>query len=115
MVNTQKRKSPLRASHKSRTIGRPSDSIVKCGRRHGLVRGARGGRGAGPRGLPQRRLGADGFGDRGRLCGKQSSSVLQFEVCCGLREVFLSQYGREYPSEIVSEFGPKTWPRCRET
>ena len=37
--------------------------------------------------------------------------VLQFGVCRGLREVFLSQYGRGYPSEIVSEFEPKPGPR----
>ena len=30
------------------------------------------------------------------------------------REALLSGYGRVYPSEIVSEFGPKTWPRCRD-
>ena len=40
--------------------------------------------------------------------------VLQFGVCRGLREVFLSQYGRGYPSEIVSEFEPKPGPRCRD-
>ena len=34
--------------------------------------------------------------------------VLQFWVCRGSREVFLSQYGRVYPSEVVSEFEPKT-------
>ena len=39
------------------------------------------------------------------MCGNQSSSALQFEVCRGLR---LSQLGRLYLSEIVSEFGPKT-------
>ena len=32
--------------------------------------------------------------------------VLQFEVCCGLGEVFLSILGRGYLSEIVAEFGP---------
>ena len=32
----------------------------------------------------------------------------------GLREVFLSQYGRVCRSEVVSEFGPKPGPRCRD-
>ena len=43
------------------------------------------------------------------LCG--SSSALQFVVCRGLSEVLLAPLGRVYLSEIVSEFGPKTWPR----
>ena len=34
--------------------------------------------------------------------------VLQSGVSRGLREVLLSGYGRVYPSEIVSEFEPKT-------
>ena len=34
--------------------------------------------------------------------------VLQFGVCRGSREVFLSLLGRVYPSEVVAEFGPKT-------
>ena len=34
--------------------------------------------------------------------------VLQFVVCWGLREVFLSLYGRGYRSERVSEFELKT-------
>ena len=34
--------------------------------------------------------------------------VLQFWVCCGRSEVLLSILGRGYPSEVVSEFGPKT-------
>ena len=33
--------------------------------------------------------------------------VLQFEVCRGRREVFLSQYGRVHRSGIVSEFGSR--------
>ena len=37
------------------------------------------------------------------MCGNQSSSALQSEVCRGLREVLLSGYGRAYPSEIVSD------------
>ena len=37
--------------------------------------------------------------------------VLQFEVCWGLGEVFLSILGRVYLSEIVSEFGPRRGPR----
>ena len=37
--------------------------------------------------------------------------VLQFEVCWGLGEVFLSILGRVYLSEIVSEFGPLRGPR----
>ena len=40
--------------------------------------------------------------------------VLQFEVCRGRSEVLLSGYGRVYLSEIVSGFGPKTWPRCQD-
>ena len=39
------------------------------------------------------------------LRGNQSSSALQSGVS---REVLLSGYGRMYPSEIVSKFGPKT-------
>ena len=41
--------------------------------------------------------------------------VLQFGVCRGLREVFLSQYGRVHRPEVVSEFGPKLGPRCRDS
>jgi len=108
VAHVKKRKSPLRASYESSAARRPGHSIVIRRRRHGLVRGARGSGGAGPRRLPQRRLGADGPGDRGRLCGNQSSSALQFEVCCGLREVLLALRGRGYPSEIVSEFELKT-------
>ena len=40
--------------------------------------------------------------------------VLQFGVCRGSREVLLSEYGRVYPSEVVSEFEPKPGPRCRD-
>jgi len=39
----------------------------------------------------------------------RTSRVLQFEVCCGLREVFLSILGRVDRSGIVSEFELKTW------
>ncbi len=41
--------------------------------------------------------------------------VLQFWVCCGLREVLLAPLGRVYQRNVVSEFGPKTWPRCRDS
>ena len=41
--------------------------------------------------------------------------VLQFGVSRGLREVRLALRGRGYLLEIVSEFGPKTWPRCRDS
>ena len=41
--------------------------------------------------------------------------VLQFGVCRGRREVFLSQYGRVCRSEVVSKFGPKPGPRCRDS
>ena len=47
--------------------------------------------------------------------GNQRSSALQFWVCCGLSEVLLSGYGRVYQRDVVSEFGPKTWPRCRDS
>ena len=49
------------------------------------------------------------------LCGNQSSSALQFLVCRGRSEVRLAPVGRVYLSEIVSEFEPKTWPRCRDS
>ena len=49
-----------------------------------------------------------------RAVRKSDFKRLQFLVCRGLREVLLSGYGRVYLSEIVSEFEPKTWPRCRE-
>ena len=38
--------------------------------------------------------------------------VLQFEVSRGLGEVLLSQYGRLYQRDVVSEFGPLRGPRC---
>ena len=41
--------------------------------------------------------------------------MLQLEVCRGLGEVLLSGYGRGYLSEVVSEFGPKPGPRCRDS
>ena len=52
---------------------------------------------------------------RAVLCGNQSSSALQFVVSRGLREVLLAPVGRVYQRNVVSEFGPKTWPRCRDS
>ena len=49
------------------------------------------------------------------LCGNQSSSALQFVVSRGLREVLLAPVGRVYQKNVVFEFGPKTWPRCRDS
>ena len=46
--------------------------------------------------------------------GNQSSSALQFVVSRGLREVLLALRGRLYQRDVVSEFGPKTWPRRRD-
>ena len=40
--------------------------------------------------------------------------ALQFEVCWGRSEVFLSHYGLNYQSEVVAEFGPLRGPRCRD-
>ena len=40
--------------------------------------------------------------------------VLQFGVCRGRSEVLLSGYGRLYERDVVSEFGPKPGPRCRD-
>ena len=40
--------------------------------------------------------------------GNQTSSALQFGASRGVREVWLALRGRGYPSEVVSEFGPKT-------
>ena len=51
---------------------------------------------------------------RWRAVWKSSSSALQFLVCRGLREVLLTPRGRGYPSEVVSGFGPKPGPRCRD-
>jgi len=48
------------------------------------------------------------LGTVGDCVASKVQVVLQFEVCWGLREVLLPQYGRGYPSEVVSEFGPKT-------
>ena len=39
--------------------------------------------------------------------------VLQFEVCWGRSAVLLSQYGLNYQSEVVAEFGPLRGPRRR--
>ena len=50
-----------------------------------------------------------------RAVRKSDFKRLQFLVCRGLREVLLSGYGRVYLSEIVSEFGPKPGPRCRDS
>ena len=41
--------------------------------------------------------------------------MLQFEVCRGRSEVLLSGYGRVYQRDVVSEFGPKPGPRCRDS
>ena len=41
--------------------------------------------------------------------------VLQLGVSRGRSEVLLSGYGRVDLSAVVSEFGPKTWPRCRDS
>ena len=85
----------------------------------------------GPRDEPQGEHGARADGDQaaaGRarvlvdghlgldgLCGNQSSSALQFVVSRGPRDVLLAQLGRLYQRDVVSEFGPKTWPRCRDS
>jgi hypothetical protein len=47
--------------------------------------------------------------------GNQSSSALQFVVSRGLREVLLAPLGRVYQRNVVSWFGPKTRPRCRDS
>ena len=39
----------------------------------------------------------------------KASSGLQFGVSRGRREVLLALRGRLYQSDVVSEFGPKTW------
>ena len=39
----------------------------------------------------------------------KASSGLQFGVSRGRREVLLDLRGRLYQSDVVSEFGPKTW------
>ncbi len=41
--------------------------------------------------------------------------VLQFGFSRGLREVLLAPVGRVYQRNVVSEFGPKTRPRCRDS
>ena len=41
--------------------------------------------------------------------------VLQLGVSRGLGEVLLALRGRLYQRDVVSEFGPKTWPRCRDS
>ena len=40
--------------------------------------------------------------------------VLQFGVSRDCSEVLLALRGRVYLPMIVSKFGPKTWPRCRD-
>ena len=40
--------------------------------------------------------------------------VLQFMVCRGRSEVLLALRGRVYLPMIVSKFGPKPGPRCRD-
>ena len=47
-----------------------------------------------------------------RLCGNQSSTCASIRVSRGSRGVLLAPVDRVHLSEIVSEFGPKTWPRC---
>ena len=51
----------------------------------------------------------------GWLTPVRKSTPLQFGVSRGRSEVLLAPRGRVYLSEIVSEFGPKPGPRCRET
>ena len=114
VAHFEERKSPLRASDASRTISRASNSIFIRRRRHGLVRGARGSGSFGAGRLPQRRLGADGFGHCRSPCGNLQV-VLQFGVSRGRSEVLLALRGRGYLSEIVSKFEPKTWPPCRDS
>ena len=48
------------------------------------------------------------LGTVGDCVASKVQVVLQFVVCWGLGEVFLSILGRGYPSEIVSEFELKT-------
>ena len=42
---------------------------------------------------------------------KSSSSALQSGVSRGRSEVLLGPLGRVHQRDVVSEFGPKTWPR----
>jgi hypothetical protein len=46
---------------------------------------------------------------------RKTSIALQFGVSRGLCDVLLALRGRGYPSEVVSEFGPKPGPRCRDS
>ena len=41
--------------------------------------------------------------------------VLQLGVSRGRSEVRLAPVGRLYQRDVVSEFEPKTWPRCRDS
>ena len=50
----------------------------------------------------------------GWLTAVRKSTPLQFGVSRGRSEVLFSGYGRGYLSEIMSEFGTKPGPRCRE-
>ena len=50
----------------------------------------------------------------GWLATVRKSTPLQFGVSRGRSEVLLAPRGRVYLSEVVSEFEPKTWPRCRD-
>ena len=50
----------------------------------------------------------------GWLATARKSTPLQFGVSRGRSEVLFSGYGRGYLSEIMSEFGTKPGPRCRE-
>ena len=43
-----------------------------------------------------------------------ASSLLQFEVSRGLGEVLLAPRGRVKERDVVSEFGPKPGPWCRD-
>ena len=47
--------------------------------------------------------------------GNQSSSALQFGVSRGRSAAWLSGYGLNYQREVVSEFGPRPGPWCRDS
>ena len=47
--------------------------------------------------------------------GNQSSSALQFVVSRGRSAAWLSGYGLNYQREVVSEFGPRPGPWCRDS
>ena len=50
----------------------------------------------------------DNFAIDAVFCGVELQVLLQFGVCRGSREVFLSLLGRVHRSEVVSEFGPRS-------